>query len=664
MYSTINYMNSYPEILLSYLNLYRDNLSILNNYYSLHHNIIAGINNTVYHINNIEMIRYENHLRENNIPLRRQQNYSTTYPRSTNTTFNTTPQSVFNSSFFSNTNNINSPYIPPPPPTPPPNHLFSNNRPSFLNIPRVPPSSSFSMAPPSSSPITSSMPRPPPIPRPPPMPRPPPLNTPPPMSSQFPSSNSRSSSFRNPPPLREPSRLSRRIPTNVPEPRVHPPPSNTESRTLSSITRLRNRNRQRARERRILQRNRSRLRNIISRNSARDASFNNFDIRRRTPYSFFYEFNVDSSNNRPFSFTNDSQFGLTIRNILNNSLYDSYPNNPLSREEYERITETDIWSNIQTRYNLEEDSICSISQNRFSEHDEVIRINHCGHVFSNLLREWFTISPRCPICRHNLRDELNNLNTETDSSRNSVDINSNTNTNNTANSTEEKTENNDLIEEKTDNDIDTSSNYINTPFINYDISSSRIDLQLTNDISSNIHFLSNEIANNISNMFLHSNQFDRDISGNNTLLDNLSNNINNELTNIFQDISMLSDPSNNFFDPSFNNQVAQEILNNGFSFDLPLYSNIPPPTRQPPGEPIYNNFVQNIINPFDESQDTFFPDSPREFIDENLIDPLLNSNNEPNNIDEPIDEASDEASDEENNETRNNPELDVEDILD
>ena len=56
----------------------------------------------------------------------------------------------------------------------------------------------------------------------------------------------------------------------------------------------------------------------------------------------------------------------------------------------------------------------------------------------------------------------------------------------------------------------------------------------------------------------------------------------------------------------------------------------------------------------------FFQIPSREFIDENLFDPLLNSNNEPNDIDEP----NDEASDQENNETHNNPELDEEDILD
>jgi len=49
-------------------------------------------------------------------------------------------------------------------------------------------------------------------------------------------------------------------------------------------------------------------------------------------------------------------------------------------------------------------TICPITQTDFHDTDEVMRIRACGHVFSSTaLREWFTRSVRCPVCRHDVR---------------------------------------------------------------------------------------------------------------------------------------------------------------------------------------------------------------------------------------------------------------------
>ena len=47
---------------------------------------------------------------------------------------------------------------------------------------------------------------------------------------------------------------------------------------------------------------------------------------------------------------------------------------------------------------------CSITLNNFTDDTRVMKINHCGHVFSEEgLRGHFNNSVTCPICRHDIR---------------------------------------------------------------------------------------------------------------------------------------------------------------------------------------------------------------------------------------------------------------------
>ena len=48
------------------------------------------------------------------------------------------------------------------------------------------------------------------------------------------------------------------------------------------------------------------------------------------------------------------------------------------------------------------DTTCAICQENVTC---ATRIRACGHAFhSNCIREWFSMNPRCPVCRHDIRD--------------------------------------------------------------------------------------------------------------------------------------------------------------------------------------------------------------------------------------------------------------------
>ena len=47
---------------------------------------------------------------------------------------------------------------------------------------------------------------------------------------------------------------------------------------------------------------------------------------------------------------------------------------------------------------------CPIDHTQFEADTQVLRINHCGHIFNeSALRTWFRTSVRCPLCRHDIR---------------------------------------------------------------------------------------------------------------------------------------------------------------------------------------------------------------------------------------------------------------------
>jgi hypothetical protein len=48
-----------------------------------------------------------------------------------------------------------------------------------------------------------------------------------------------------------------------------------------------------------------------------------------------------------------------------------------------------------------ENTTCSICQEGMTRG---VRLRHCGHFFhADCIDQWFTMSPRCPMCRHDIR---------------------------------------------------------------------------------------------------------------------------------------------------------------------------------------------------------------------------------------------------------------------
>lgn len=48
-------------------------------------------------------------------------------------------------------------------------------------------------------------------------------------------------------------------------------------------------------------------------------------------------------------------------------------------------------------------TVCAICQDAMTE--TATRIRHCTHTYHrNCLESWFTMSPRCPVCRHDIRE--------------------------------------------------------------------------------------------------------------------------------------------------------------------------------------------------------------------------------------------------------------------
>ena len=72
-----------------------------------------------------------------------------------------------------------------------------------------------------------------------------------------------------------------------------------------------------------------------------------------------------------------------------------------SRHQISEATELILYGDLSDNYH----TICPIDQQDFNPRDYVLRIRHCGHIFREMnLRRHFRSSPRCPICRFDIRD--------------------------------------------------------------------------------------------------------------------------------------------------------------------------------------------------------------------------------------------------------------------
>tara|TARA_X000000950_G_C13796254_1_gene611540 strand:+ start:50 stop:787 length:738 start_codon:yes stop_codon:yes gene_type:complete len=123
-------------------------------------------------------------------------------------------------------------------------------------------------------------------------------------------------------------------------------------------------------------------------------------------------------------------------------------------------------------------SICPITQQPFNLSDPVLKINHCGHIFTlSSIQEWFNRNVRCPVCRHDIREIVNETNTNTQN----IDIISN----NGHPIYNESNTNNDDNNDNNDDDDNNNDNY--------------------NDVNASISDTHSNIANSLSNLTQHFN---------------------------------------------------------------------------------------------------------------------------------------------------------------
>lgn len=116
-----------------------------------------------------------------------------------------------------------------------------------------------------------------------------------------------------------------------------------------------------------------------------------------------------------FEFTDDDDVNgfseSILTNVLTQFLRPSSLLNPTSnlepvvvRPTHEQITEsTEIITN-----STHLSDTCAICQDDFPSGSQIRKIKHCNHQFhKNCIDQWFQRNVKCPVCRHDIRQEIN-----------------------------------------------------------------------------------------------------------------------------------------------------------------------------------------------------------------------------------------------------------------
>ena len=190
-------------------------------------------------------------------------------------------------------------------------------------------------------------------------------------------------------------------------------------------------------------------------------------------------------------------------------LFSTSQNRQLTQQEINSLTTT-ITFNEETRNEISE-TRCPISLDNFQNGDTLCKINGCNHIFKkdNLLN-WFRRNSKCPICRFDLRNALNNRRNGNSRGRSRTRDASGNNPNrsprhnpnrsprhNTNRSPVPNQENNSegLMRDPSGNRLDISNNYWNTV----------LDEQFTNMVQ---NFVDTTLSNNQFNTAAGENIFD------------------------------------------------------------------------------------------------------------------------------------------------------------
>ena len=113
--------------------------------------------------------------------------------------------------------------------------------------------------------------------------------------------------------------------------------------------------------------------------------------------------------------TNNSNQDIT--DFLTTFLNSSVPVRP-SQEQINNASRLVRYSDIQSPNS----SSCVISLEPFTLNDNVRQLHHCGHIFfPDQFDQWFSNHVRCPVCRHDIRNYINNTDTTNTTNTNTID---------------------------------------------------------------------------------------------------------------------------------------------------------------------------------------------------------------------------------------------------
>ena len=153
---------------------------------------------------------------------------------------------------------------------------------------------------------------------------------------------------------------------------------------------------------------------------------------------------------------------------------------------------------------------CPISLETFTETSNVTMIKHCKHIFNTQnIMSWFNSNCKCPVCRYDIRDYIDN---ENNNSSNDEENDNNNNDNEGTNTDD----NNDNTNDNTNNNTNDNTNDNNNESDN------------TDNIENNFRNLRNQTANIFENLFYETMN---DLSNNNI---NYSDDTSPLLTLLFQ----------------------------------------------------------------------------------------------------------------------------------
>ena len=200
-------------------------------------------------------------------------------------------------------------------------------------------------------------------------------------------------------------------------------------------------------------------------NTPQQIRYTNRALRSLRPESV----NRPSNSNNPIRLVNPFantmlNTGLTGNNIgrLRPTTIRSFWTSPINFNlDHQNITLTPQEINDgTTSVTLEEarsvnQTICPISHEDFTNETEIIKINHCGHMFKKqCLMRWFETHTTCPTCRYNLIQSENTINVSTNTSTASTQ----TNAEQTTTQTDQSGQNNSFTNLFSDDFINTISN--------------------------------------------------------------------------------------------------------------------------------------------------------------------------------------------------------------